>query len=365
MESEEITEKANSVRDDINAAIAELEGQDGANNDISENSAKGAKEAAPTTQTAPEDKDLPAQEVGKAQKEKSEPSEEAAKAAPDHSNSDVPAPISWKAEKREAFAALPLDVKKYIVDREREGQALLTQKSQEYAQAIRGHEELINVLEPEMQRFASARISPAQGVHYLLKGQEFLESNPQEAIRRLAEMHGVDLQELAQNGPAEIDPQLQTLRQELDELRGYYTSQQEQAQHQYIDSLTKHVDSFRQAKDETGNPKFPYASDPQFEEAMSYEIRKLRQMNPQASATELLQSAYDNTLWSMPDLRENELKKRTGMQEAKRISEEKAKAAKAKNLAVSVNGGPGGGGKLSSDGSVRGDILAAMEALGF
>lgn len=357
--SEEKNEKEGSLRDDIVAAMSELEKEP----EVKEPEAK--EEAASIKEASSEKTDIPAQEVGKAQKSKSEPSTEAAPAAPDQGNSEIPAPISWKAEKRELFGQLPRDVKQYIVDRERESQSLLTQKSQEFAQAIRGHEELLNVIEPEMEKFAKARISPAQGIHYLLKGQEFLENNPQEAIKRLAEMHGVDLQTLALNGPTEIDPQLQAVRKELDELRGYYTTQQEQAYNQYMSSLNQQVESFRQAKDAQGNQLYPHASDPQFEDAMSYEVRKLRQINPQMNASELLTRAYENTLWTVPELREAELKKRTGISEARRISDEKAKAVKAKNLAVTVNGAPGGAGKLNTDGSLRGDIAAAMEALGF
>lgn len=358
-------EKEGSLRDDILAAMSELE------KEPTESKTEEVKEEVVSEPVATETKeakaktDIPAQEVGKAQKGKAEPSTEAAPVAPNQVNSEIPAPISWKAEKREAFASLPRDVKQYIVDRERESQSLLTQKSQEFAQAIRGHEELLQVIEPEMQKFARARVSPAQAVHYLLKGQEFLETNPQEAIKRLADMHGVDLQSLALNGSTEANPEIQTLRRELDELRGYYSTQQEQAQQQYISSLNNHVEAFRQAKDAEGNQLYPYASDPQFEDAMSYEVRKLRAVNPQMNASELLTKAYENTLWTMPELREAELKKRAGINDARRISDEKAKAAKARNLAVTVNGAPRGTSKLNSSGSLRGDISAAMEALGF
>lgn len=299
-------------------------------------------------------KDL-GQTEGKATTEKSGPSE--------NPNPEIPAPISWTAEKRQAFATLPKDIQQYVVEREKESQRLISQKSEEYDRTIRHTKEVVSALEPYRQNFARRGISEGQAIQHLLQANDFLERNPEEAIRKLAELNGIDLGELAQQSDS-VDPQIQHLKRELDELKGVYTQQQQQSEQQYLQQLDSYVQSFEAATDEEGNKRFPFVSDPAFESLMATEVTRLKQVNPHTPLNHLLTTAYENTVWLHPELREQEIKKRSGINEARRISEEKNRAAEARKRAVSVTGSPSGAAKPLSTGSLRGDLEAAFDALG-
>jgi hypothetical protein len=354
-----------SVADDIRAAMAELE-------TTQADAAPGTAEAPSsnpqgptaiktsgkdaTPEAAPLEKNSNPSE-GKAQQVKAGPS------VKDPNPESITAPISWSAEKRQAFTSLPRDVQQYIVERESETQRLISQKSGEYDKTVRSSKEVLDVLEPYRQNFAQRGISDKQAIEYLLRANEFLEKNPQDAIRRLAEMHGLDLAEVAQQTET-IDPQIQTLKRELDELKGHYSQQQTRAQQQYLQQIDTFISSFEKATDAEGNKLYPHVGDPSFEGLMAGEVTRLRNMNPQIPLDTLLKTAYENTIWIHPELREAEIKKRHGIAEARRISEEKTKTAEARKRAVSVTGSPSGAAKPMTTGSVRGDIEAAFEALG-
>lgn len=353
-----------SIADDIRAAMAELE------SDPAQQEA--AAEAAPTPDAEPSKggevgkggeaaevhqlkKDL-TQSEGKAPNGKSGPS------ATQNLDS-IPAPISWSTEKRQAFQSLPKDVQQYIVEREKDSQRLISQKSEEYDRTIKGTKEVLDVLEPYKQNFAQRGVSEREAIQYLLQANDFLEKNPKEAIRRLAQMNGIDLAEVAQE-PETIDPQIQHLSRELDSLKGFISHQQQTAQQQYISQLGSYLESFENATDESGEKKYPYIAEAGFEDLMATEVTRLRRINPQMNLDHILHTAYENTVWLQPQLREAEIAKRSGIAEARRISEEKAKAAEARKRGISVTGSPSGAAKPLSTGSIRGDLEAAFEALG-
>lgn len=361
-----------SVADDIRAAMAQLETEaptaEAAESASDGSQASEGREAATTKQVerAPLDKkQISTESAKRASATKTDNATQEGKPSQEQEPL-IAAPISWSADKQEAFATLPRDVQKYIVDRESERDRFVQQKAQEYAQATRESEGLLEEIRPYLSQFQRQRMNPAEAIGYLLKANDFLVSNPKEAIRRLAEMHGVNLDEVAQEVPS-VDPEIHRLRQELDELRGVYSGQQEQAEQRYVAQLSSYLNQFTSAADEKGNSKFPHLKDPNFENAMSVEVRKLRALhNDSLPLDQLLTTAYENTVWTIPTLRDAELKKRQGIAEARRISEEKAKAEQARRMASSVSGAPSGAARASSsNGSVRGDIEAAFNALGY
>jgi len=358
---ENATEGTATLADDIRAAFDEVEQRQqtesepktAPSGDAKASASDNAAASGKTAKIPALEKEL-SQTEGKATTDKSGPLE--------NPNLDVPAPISWTAEKRQAFTTLPKDVQQYIVEREREAQRLISQKSEEYDKTIRNTKEVVSALEPYRQNFAKRGISEAQAIQHLLQANDFLEKNPEEAIRKLAELNGIDLAEIAQQADT-VDPQIQHLKRELNELKGVYSQQQQQSQEQYYQQLDHFVQSFEAATDAEGNKMFPLVSDPAFEGLMATEVTRLKQVNPQLPLDGLLKTAYENTVWLHPELREQEIKKRTGISEARRIAEEKARAAEARKRAVSVTGSPSGAAKPLSTGSLRGDLEAAYEAL--
>jgi hypothetical protein len=91
----------------------------------------------------------------------------------------------------------------------------------------------------------------------------------------------------------------------------------------------------------------------------------LRAQNPYATPDQLLQSAYDALVWKTPELREAEIQKQMGIQEARRISAEKQKVQQARRLGASISGAPNGTVQVSAGNSLRDDLLRAAEEAGW
>lgn len=356
-------EHRSSVADDIRAAMAEVEAkaneEPGAGGKV-ESANPEPKAAEPERQAL--DKKISSQSEGKAQEAVKGPSAEKPNL------SSIAAPISWSEEKRQVFATLPKDVQQYIMERETESQRLISQKSDEYAKAVRKYSDFDRALEPYLPDLQQRGVNPVEAIQYLLKANEYLEKNPREAIARLAQMHGVKLSpeeiEEAQQSAAAYDPRIDLLRQELDQMRGFYSQFVQTQEQENLKRLNATVEQFERARDADGNPKYPHLENPEFEKVMADEVRKLKASGQDMPLTKLLETAYENAVWLSPALREAEIKKAQGIAEARRISEEKARAAEARKRSSSVFGSPSGASKPASTGSIRGDIEAAFDALG-
>jgi hypothetical protein len=164
-------------------------------------------------------------------------------------------------------------------------------------------------------------------------------------------------------------PEVAQVRQELNAMRMEQVQREQQARmqahEQYRASAANVIEDFRQATDEKGVALFPHASDPSFQQAMALELRALTQSEPQTPLEDRLIKAYDATVWKLPHTRQAELEKEMRIKQARAASEAKAKAEAARRREVSVSGAPGASAlKVQSNGSVRDDILAAMEQLG-
>lgn len=218
------------------------------------------------------------------------------------------APAHWPAEQREAFAKLPKEAQDFVLSRHKEMEADYTRKTTELADQRKSYEELIKVFEPYQQQLALAGKTPAQAAQQLLAAQKVLDTNPLEGLKWLAQSYGVDITSLIpKQDEVYTDPELKKLRDEINQLKSERQREAQMQQQAQAQAIQKQIDDFRSAKDANGQPKYPYFD----------KVRSL--MGPLVAEGKTLDEAYDNVVYTLPEVRE-------------RIASEAAKAAKAEAL---------------------------------
>lgn len=95
-------------------------------------------------------------------------------------------------------------------------------------------------------------------------GSQFKPRNPQQAAMALAQAWGINLGELAQGQPY-VDPhvakELSQTRAQLQQTQQAIWQQQQAAKQQQMSALVNHITEFETAKDASGKPKFPFATE--------------------------------------------------------------------------------------------------------
>lgn len=233
---------------------------------------------------------------------------------------------------KQQFTALPAETRAWL---ERTMDNVM-QRGSQY-----GEYDLIEqVIGPRKQAWAENGMPPAVAIQQLLALSDFAGRDPGEFVMWFSDQHKLDLDSLLdardaaqQNGTAP-DPAYIGLQQEIAQLRntinGFTTNtvQQQQAQNFRL------VQEFIDEKDANGQPKHPYFGD--VSDAIAQNVTALRQQQPYLSEREVLQHAYDFAVFNNPTLRDQ---MQQGQQQALKDAAA-AEAARARNVAVSINGGP-------------------------
>lgn len=240
-----------------------------------------------------------------------QPSEKAQETA----QPSITAPNSWSAEMKAKFGSLPPEAQQYIAQRESEMHAAITQKGEQ----IKAFEPIRQTLDQHREVFAKNGVSEAEGIARFMAADRFLESNPTEAIKWLADSYGVDLRQLTTGEQSSTDqPQAQTprevleLRRELAQVKSYLTAQQRQSHEAEQATVVKTVEDF--AKDK-----------PHFEK-----VRKIMGSLMQAGEASDLDDAYQKATYAHPEVRQLILEDQRKADEAKRKAEQEKAVSQAK-----------------------------------
>lgn len=179
---------------------------------------------------------------------------------------DLPAleaPAMWKAPHRDLFGRFATKGPEYRElltgwqEQWKESEGHLTRKQQEFADFQRRADPVLQVLQPYEQYWAQQGLSPAQGVTQIMSYANALASDPAGTLRQLADMYGVDLQQLVADAPY-VDPQIAALERRLAAFEQDRQTQGQQHQQQLHNRVAQEIQAFQEAKDEQGNPKAPH-----------------------------------------------------------------------------------------------------------
>jgi len=272
-------------------------------------------------------------------------------AAAEAAGEEVQVPKSWSAEKAELYKAASPELREYINQREAEvgqGFASRAEQLQQYQSRV---EPVMQSLKPLDGMLAQSGVSHAEYVSGLVKADQFIRQNPQQAIQHIARQANIDLDELAfMPAPEAPNPELMALRQQVQQTRQQMEAWQNQASQSYEQQVADQIQTFQAEASETGEPLHPH-----FEA-----VKPLMASLLQTGQAEGLQDAYDMAVYAHPQVRESVISSNPAVVEATTAAKQRAAAAKS----TSIRGTPSAGVSIADQpaNSLREEISKAFSA---
>lgn len=223
----------------------------------------------------------------------------------------VEPPTSWSAEAKTEWSKLSPALQQAVLKRENE----INEGGRRWSEERRAYDEMLSPVREAAQR---AGVDEREGIKRLLAADDYLNRDPENAVRWLAQVYGVDLSKPPSQSPQQRpDPVVNQLRQELAEIKGNLTAR-EQAE------LNTEITRFAS---EPGHEHF---------ETVKAEMGKLLTSGLASN----MQDAYDKAVWANPDIRNQLIANQT----APAADRQKAQEAvnRAKRGAISATGSPAG-----------------------
>lgn len=274
-------------------------------------------------------------------------------------NPPIEPPYTWPKEDKEFFKTLPRNVQSIITRREGEREAYLGKISQEAARAKRMAEEYQQIIEPYAEGFKLAGRTPAQEIQQLFAIREFLERDPANAIKWLAEQRGVDVSKVGGTTP-QGNAELLSLKRELDGLKAELQNRALAVEQQQLKATTADIEAWASELDDNDKPIRPYVAKV-FSEVVPM-LGELRAQYPHQPNSAILDMAYERAIWANPETRQELLKAQSATVQADKTAISKAKTAQAKKAGVSVTGAPISAASNGSDAkSIRSAIIEAWD----
>jgi hypothetical protein len=233
---------------------------------------------------------------------------------------------------KQQFTALPAETRQWI-ERTMDGVMQRTAQFGEY-------DTIEQVIGPRRQAWADNGMPPAVALQQLFALSDFAGRDPGQFTLWFADQHKIDLdaildeRDAAAQGKPQSDPAFIGLQQEIAQLRNTIhgfttnTSQQQQAANMRL------VQEFTDEKDAQGNPLRPYFGEVASE--IAQHVTLIRQQQPYLPERDVLQAAYDFATFNNPTIRDRIQQETLKATQNSAVAE----AQRARNVAVSINGGP-------------------------
>lgn len=242
---------------------------------------------------------------------------------------EIAMPAALKREFGDKWKTLPREVQQFWADRELTVHQGFT-KADEDRSFGKSMKDAVTPYEAIIRAEGS---TPAEAVKSLLNTAYVLRSgNEQQRVElftQLMQQYGVQPQALfnrLQGGASQVDPQINSLQSEIQQMRALLQDQQTQRQQQEEQQVYGEIDSF---KAQSGHEHF---------DAVRYDMGLLIQ-NGRA---ETMQDAYDKAIWADPAIRSTLISQQTQAGQTKRVADVNARAQQARKAGSSVVGAPGG-----------------------
>jgi len=240
----------------------------------------------------------------------------------------ISAPKHWPKEEQEIFNAWDANVQHQVMDRYKAMEGDYTKKTQALAKYKKRNESLDEIYGPFRDDFQRAGMDEVAATRQLLAAHKYLREDPQQALKWLAKSYGVDLTAVNDDTAIEdeyADPQMKAMQQQIAQLQGTITNQQQQAQNMQKQEVQAMIDNFQTAKDADGNLKHPH-----------FDVVQ-NQMSGLISSgvAKDIASAYDMAVYANPETRAkvlDEQVKKTTKQEVKAEAVQKAKKQQRVNV---------------------------------
>lgn len=369
----ELSEPDDSLRGDLEAAFADDGASDGAEvsdgvADVSgsDGSGDGASVSESNTKASqtpraadgkfaakPTDTKTPAVAADKAPATQDLPSTDASKASDTAAQpAAIAPPAGWTAAEKAEWSKLPPVVQAAVSRRE----ADMTNGGRQWSEEKRRYE---TALSPIAQLSRARGVSVEEGAQRLASAQQMLDADPIAGIRKIAESYGVNLATLAGSPAADgssANPQLPDIeaivRRAMQPALAPIQQRFQAEDQRQTDMTMQTIQSFAAAE---GHEHYPAV-----EASIALILPQVIAENPSWSADQKLQEAYDRAVYATPATRKLVLDEQNRKAEETRRTEASQRATRARGAAVSVSGAPSGSAASEAKGSLREEIMAAM-----
>lgn len=210
-------------------------------------------------------------------------------ATPAQPSTAVETPKTWSADAKAEWSKLSPAVQQAVLKRETE----INEGGRQWSEEKRSKDELIAPLKNLGAMFG---VDERETIKRLLAAEHSLRTNPEAALRDMAQMAGIDLKALADKTPQQpqrpqADPMVAQLHQDVSSLKNTLAEQSKAETSRTIQAFAKSPghEHFEAVKQRMGRFMLP---------TLNYQGQVIS--NPEAAD---LQEAYDKACWMDPDVR--------------------------------------------------------------
>lgn len=263
----------------------------------------------------------------------------------------VQAPAGMAPAEATAFTALPAEMQQYI--------ARTMAGVEEQANSFRELAALQQVITPQrVGAWAMNGMTANQAVSQLLALSDFATADPAGFALQFCAQHGIDIGRLAESY-VPPDPAVLALQRQLAETQQQVQHFTQGAQEAQLNSTISVIEQFALAKGADGNLLRPHWDELTASNSIMPFIQSERAANPNASAADILNAAYDRACWGNPAIRA----KMQSATEASRLADQRKVSEAARAASSSVTGAPAATGNANDNTggrSLREDLTAAF-----
>lgn len=265
------------IRADLEAAAKELEGK--------------TEEEAEVDETAPTpEPDQPTPAESEAGSETEAEAQEAEKQVSAEPAEEDPEPTTWAAEMRQHWKSLPPDVRKYISEREKQQHAYISRIGGEHGRLRKDMGDIDEALKPFEPELKQAGVTKGQAVKQLIAERAQMLQDPVSFVKRFADLHKIDLVNLAVDSDMSDPPEVRRARWEVQERERQLQQQQQtleqQQQEAAKEQLVQFVESWGSQKPHFGSVR----------QAMAQILPEIQQSYPYLTFAEQLDATYNAAL---------------------------------------------------------------------
>ena len=233
-----------------------------------------------------------------------------------------------------------------------ETQAHVTKKEQEAAAYRREVDQWNSMFQPYANEFRMRGITPHAVTNQMLGYYQALQSDPAQAIQRLAKEHGVDLEKMVQEQPY-IPPEVAAMQKQLEQMQAAQQQREQYAAQAEQHQALQRIETFAKATDASGQPLRPHFD--QVIDQMTGLIQAFKYQHGSVPNDDQLQTIYENACKLDEDISAQVAAKA----EAEEAARKSAEAKKAKSAAKRPQGKQTGHGGESK--SLKDDLSAAWD----
>lgn len=274
-------------------------------------------------------------------------------------------PKSWNKTLKAKFSTFSPEEQKEILTWQEERDRDIQNKFTTWGEKAKASEAYSQIEQEYADYFKATNVKPSEGLKNLISADLYLQQDPVGAIKWLMESKGITLQHLQsqKSYPQQLNHQNLAYEQRLAQIEENQKKILEQETRQRAAVIESEVESFINAKSDSGEPIYGYLHDEELKEAIAADMEmfseRILKAHPKKPVQEVLKEAYTKAIRANDSAWAREQKK----QEELRLAELQKKAKAAKTAGSSVRGSPVGSPEWSPQGKSRREIIAHQVAV--